>query len=287
MTMSGIGSASQALANTGVDQNSWQARMQQTLGPVAQLFGMSTDQLQQELQSGESLHRHRDRQGRLADRPDQPRSSRASSRPSRAGPRRSPTPSSTNIANRIANHHHHHHHGGGTGPHLSATSSTSTNPLSAIDPLQQLLQDLGAASAETRPGATGHRADLVRRHRPPRASLLARPAWIVQAYDAARSRRFVGPPERELAHEGGLRAGARMNRHVGQDHGAAVVGVEEAVDEIVAGAEVELGDAVDRVAARRVARGARRSGCSSTDRCGAAPRAACGSRSSGARTARA
>ena len=33
---------------------------------------------------------------------------------------------------------------------------------------------------------------------------------------------------------------------VGEDRGAAFVGVEEAVHEIVVGAEVELGDAVDR-----------------------------------------
>ena len=53
--------------------------------------------------------------------------------------------------------------------------------------------------------------------------------------------------EGELAHEGGFGAGADMKRFdVGEDHGAAVVGVEEAVVEVVAGAEVQLGDAVDR-----------------------------------------
>ena len=81
--------------------------------------------------------------------------------------------------------------------------------------------------------------------------------------------------------------GRAMNAaDVGEDHGAAVVGVEEAVDEVVRG----CGSAARRCrrsrCRRACTRGARRSACSSRARRGGGPRAACGARSSAARTAR-
>ncbi len=166
MTVSGIGGVSSALANTAVDPTSWQSRMQQTLGPVAQLFGMSTTQLQQALQSGESLNDIASSQGvSQADLTAAIKQGIQQAQPAGAAPLSDTQ--LTNIANRIAGHHHHHHGGGGGGSAsgadpASASSATTANPLAAVaQDLDQLLQDLttalstGAATpATTAPTAT-------------------------------------------------------------------------------------------------------------------------------------
>ena len=151
MTISGIGSASQALANTGVDQNSWQARMQQTLGPVAQVLGLSTTQLQQDLQSGESLTDIAKTQGvSQTDLLNAIKQGIQQAQPAGAAPLSDTQ--LTNMANRVAGHHHHHHGGGGGGASsaTSATSTSSTDPLAAVQQdLDQLLQDLTTALSGT------------------------------------------------------------------------------------------------------------------------------------------
>ena len=54
MTISGIGGASQIHGTNGIDPSTRQTQMQQILGPVAQLFGESTQQLTNDLQSGKT-----------------------------------------------------------------------------------------------------------------------------------------------------------------------------------------------------------------------------------------
>ena len=130
MTMSGIGSASQALGNTGIDPNSWQTRMQQTLGPVAQLFGMTTDQLDQALQGGESLTDIAAGKGiSQADLTAAIKQGIQQAQP----PGSAPLSDSqlTNMAGRIAGHHRHHHH--------ADTGSASTDPLAESISVDQLL----------------------------------------------------------------------------------------------------------------------------------------------------
>jgi hypothetical protein len=157
MTISGIGAASQTQANTGIDPASWQTQMQQMLGPVAQLFGESTQQLTNDLQSGKtSLTQLADAKG--ISQTDLLSAIQQGLQQSKAfgGTQLSGT-QLTNLANGIANRvhgGHHHHHDGGS-PTSSATGasnagatpgSTSTDPLSAIEQdLQQLLTDLGTA----------------------------------------------------------------------------------------------------------------------------------------------
>src|SRR5437764_2342313 len=59
--------------------------------------------------------------------------------------------------------------------------------------------------------------------------------------------------QRELAHHRRLGQGTTHEAlHILEDHRAAAVGIEEAVDEVAAGAEVQLGDSVDRAATGRV-----------------------------------
>jgi hypothetical protein len=147
MTVSGIGSTSQALANTAIDPNSWQTRMQQTLGPVAQLFGMSTSQLEQALQSGESLNDIASSAGvSQTDLTNAIKAGIQQAQPAGAAPLSDTQ--LTNLANRIAGHHHHHHGGGAPSATASPSSTSSTNPLAAVEQdLDQLLTDLSTALA--------------------------------------------------------------------------------------------------------------------------------------------
>ena len=159
MTVSGIGGVSAALANTGVDQTSWQSRMQQMLGPVAQLFGMSATQLQQSLQSGESLNDMASSHGiSQTDLNAAIKQGIQSAQPAGAAPLSDTQ--LTNIANRIAGHHHHQHGGGGGGASdtdpASTSGATAANPLAAVaQDIVQLIQDLttalstGAATSAT------------------------------------------------------------------------------------------------------------------------------------------
>ncbi|MGO9877037.1 MAG: hypothetical protein ACLPVY_24940 [Acidimicrobiia bacterium] len=144
MTVSGIGATSQALTNAGVDQTSGQNGMQATLGPVAQLFGMSTSQLDQALQSGESLNDIASAKG-VSQSDLIAAISQGIQQSQPPGTVALSATQLTNLANRIAGHHHHHHGGGGGGSSSSSTTS-STNPLSAVDQdVDQLLQDLTTA----------------------------------------------------------------------------------------------------------------------------------------------
>jgi hypothetical protein len=125
MTVSGIGSVSQTLASASVDQ-SRQVRMSDTLGPVAQLFGMTTDQLQQALQSGQSLSDIASSKGvSPTDLLSAIKQGIQQAQPNGAPPLSDNQ--LTNIANRVANHHHHHHHGGGGSP-STVSPTTPTDP---------------------------------------------------------------------------------------------------------------------------------------------------------------
>jgi hypothetical protein len=144
MTISGIGGATQVQAGGGVDPSSWLAQMQQTLGPVAQLFGESTQQLMSDLQTGKTSL------SQLAQSKDISQTDLLNA--IQQGLQQSSTNNGhqlsstqlTNFANTIANRVHggHHHHGGGG----ASSTSSSTNPLSAVDQdVEQLLHDLGTA----------------------------------------------------------------------------------------------------------------------------------------------
>ena len=244
MTVSGIGSTSQALANTAIDPTSWQTRMQQTLGPVAQLFGMTHRPARAGPAERREPQRHREQRGRLADRPDRRDQSRASSRRSRRASAPLSDTQLTNMANRIAGHHRHHHHGGTERDHRPAHAVDLGRSTAVGRPAQVLPARTGCA--ETPRSTSAARPALVAGNRASAAVRAVTPVGTC-------SRRSISRAERELAHERGLGAGAGHEPlDVGEDHGAALVGVEEAVVEVVAGAEVQLGDAVDRVAAGRV-----------------------------------
>jgi hypothetical protein len=119
--VNGVGGGQQ---NMGVDPNTFQSQIASTLGPVAQLFGESTSQLESQLQtSGTSLSSLAQQKGisqsDLLSAIQQGLQQTASAN--------GQTLSSTqlgNIANRIANHTHGHHH------HRSQSQdSTTANPL--------------------------------------------------------------------------------------------------------------------------------------------------------------
>ena len=112
MTISGISNATQIQPNAAAAQSNWQTRMQQMLAPVAQLFGMTTSQLEQSIQSGQSLSDIATSKG--VSQPDLLNTIKAGlqqDQPSGA-PSLSDT-QLTNLANGVANRHHHHHGRGG------------------------------------------------------------------------------------------------------------------------------------------------------------------------------
>lgn len=162
MTISGIGGASQMQATNGVDPSSWQTQMQQTLGPVAQLFGESTQQLTSDLQSGNlSLSQLADSKG--ISQSDLLSAIQQGLQQSAAngGAQLSDTQLTNfahGIAGRVHGGHHHHHGGGGkTSSAADATDATgTTDPLGAIQQdLQQLLSDLGSLEPNSSTGAAG------------------------------------------------------------------------------------------------------------------------------------
>jgi hypothetical protein len=124
--MSMINGVSGGQQNMGVDPNTFQSQIASTLGPVAQLFGESTSQLESDLQTqGTSLSSIAQSKGvsqsDLLNAIQQGLQQTASAN----GQTLSST-QLTNISNRIANHTHGHHH------HRPQTQdSTST---SALDP---------------------------------------------------------------------------------------------------------------------------------------------------------
>jgi hypothetical protein len=145
MTISGITSATQVQASGGVDPSSWLTQMQQTLGPVAQLFGESTQQLINDLQTGKTSLSQLAQSKGISQTDLLNAIEQGLQQSSANGGQPLSDTQAANLATMIANRVHggHHHHGG----HGGATSSTSsTNPLSAVDQdVEQLLQDLGTA----------------------------------------------------------------------------------------------------------------------------------------------
>ena len=134
MTISGIGGASQILGTNGVDPATWQTQMQQILGPVAQLFGESTQQLTGDLQSGKtSLSQLAESKGvSQTDLSSAIRQGLQQSSANGAAPLSDTqlTNLANGIANRVHGGHHHHHHGGG-----AATTSATTTATDVIDAL--------------------------------------------------------------------------------------------------------------------------------------------------------
>lgn len=144
MTISGIGGATQIQASGGVDPSSWLTQMQQTLGPVAQLFGESAQQLMSDLQSGRtSLSQLAQSKGiSQTDLSNAIQQGLQQSSTNNGGQLSSTQ--LTNLANMIANRVHGGHHHKGVGG--ASSGPASTNPLSAIgQDMEQLLQDLGTA----------------------------------------------------------------------------------------------------------------------------------------------
>lgn len=142
MTISPIGASN---PNQQLDPTAFRTQMQQSLAPVAQLFGESSDQLMSELNSNKtSLSDLATQKG--VSQTDLLTAVKAGLRQTAASNGQTPSDTQlTNIANRVANHKHgggHHPHGGGAAPVGSSTSSTSTS--ATTDPTQASLQLLGA-----------------------------------------------------------------------------------------------------------------------------------------------
>ncbi len=124
MTVGAIGNTSLLDPSQTVGASSWQTRMQQALGPVAQLFGESAQQLMSDLQSGKtSLSALAQSKG--ISQTDLVNAIKQGLQQSSAngGPQLSDT-QLTNLANTIANRVHggHHHRGGA----MNAVGGTST-----------------------------------------------------------------------------------------------------------------------------------------------------------------
>jgi hypothetical protein len=113
------------------NQNSFPARMQQALAPVAQLFGETSDQLMSELSSSHtSLSALAASKGvSQTELVNTIKESLQQSAPGNGRPAASDI-QLTNIATRIANHKHgHHHHTDAVAP--DPTASAGTDPTSA------------------------------------------------------------------------------------------------------------------------------------------------------------
>ena len=159
MAISGISNAAQIQASGAVGQPSWQTRMQQMLGPVAQLFGMTTSQLEQSLQSGQSLSDIATSKGvSQADLLSAIKAGMQQGRP--AGAPSLSDAQLTNLATGIANRHHHDHDvASSSASSAAATSGSATSSPSALaaveQDLQQLLQDLGTALSTANTNGAG------------------------------------------------------------------------------------------------------------------------------------
>jgi len=146
MTISGISGATQVQASGGVDPTSWLSQMQQTLGPVAHLFGESPEQLMSDLETGKtSLSQLAQSKG--ISQTDLLNAIEQGLQQSSANTGQHLSASQlTNLANGIANRVHggHHHHHGASGASSSSTSSntTTTSSSSSTNPLAAIEQDL-------------------------------------------------------------------------------------------------------------------------------------------------
>ena len=139
MTVNAISNTALLDPSQNVD-TSWQTRMQQALGPVAQLFGESAQQLEGDLQSGKtSLSALAQSKG--VSQTDLVNAIKQGLQQSSAngGPQLSDS-QLTNIANGVANRvhgGHHHHHAGGVSPFDPASgtaSGTSASGVGSADP---------------------------------------------------------------------------------------------------------------------------------------------------------
>ena len=182
MTVTGIGGSSQLYGAQGVGASSWQNRMQQAMGPVAQLFGESPQQLMSDLHSGKtSLSQLAQSKG--ISQADLLNAIKQGLQESAAngGPAMSDN-QLTNLANMIANRvHGGHQHGGGasaTGSSTSGVDSDGDNdgstaaaagPSSSASALkldvERLIADLQAQQAGSSTGSSSTAAsttDLVK-----------------------------------------------------------------------------------------------------------------------------
>jgi hypothetical protein len=132
MTVGAINNTALVDPSQTVGASSWQTRMQQALGPVAQLFGESAQQLMSDLQSGKtSLSALAQSKG--ISPTDLLNAIKQGLQQSSAtgGPQLSDI-QLTNLANTIANRvHGHHHHGGGMGG-VGGASGASTSGTSGV-----------------------------------------------------------------------------------------------------------------------------------------------------------
>jgi len=134
MTVGAINNAALLDPSQTVAASSWQTRLQQALGPVAQLFGENAQQLMSDLQSGKtSLSALAQSKG--ISQTDLLNAIKQGLQQSSAngGPQLSDT-QLTNLASTIANRvHGHHHRGGGMGAVSGATTSRAPGVVSDSD----------------------------------------------------------------------------------------------------------------------------------------------------------
>ena len=127
MNVNGVGGTTQPQQ---IDQSAFQTRFQAAMSPVASLFGESSDQLMQQLQTGNtSLSDLAKSKGISQDQLTAAIKQGLQSTAANGAPALSDT-QLTNIANRIAGHKHgghHHHHAQATDP----TTDPLTNPTSS------------------------------------------------------------------------------------------------------------------------------------------------------------
>ena len=148
MTIGAINSVTQGVGGAqGVNQTNqaaWQQRMEQAMGPVAQLFGESPEQLMQQLQSG-STSLSALAQSKGISQSDLLTAIQKGLQ-SAGGPASSMSATQlANLSNTIANrvHHGHHHHGGGASTSTTAaTSSTTSTDASQATDISQMIAAL-------------------------------------------------------------------------------------------------------------------------------------------------
>ena len=147
MTISPIGASN---PNQALDPTSFQTRMQQSLAPVAQLFGESTSQLASELSSANtSLSALATQKG--VSQTDLMNAIKSGVQQTAATNGQSLSDTQVNnIAGRVASHKHggHHHHGGGASA-VSSSTTSSTSSTTSTDPTEELLQMLGSQDSSS------------------------------------------------------------------------------------------------------------------------------------------
>jgi hypothetical protein len=132
MTVGAISNSALLDSSQNVGASSWQTRMQQALGPVAQLFGESAQQLMSDLQSAKtSVSALAQSKGISQTALVAAIKQGLQQSSANGGPQLSDT-QLTNLANTIANRvHGHHHHGGGMSG-VNSALGTSTSGASGV-----------------------------------------------------------------------------------------------------------------------------------------------------------